>query len=233
MRLSERQTTEIEQMTKETLHSLLCFHVSHKALDFVHEDSTTNWRELEDKLHHEYPVKGVGIFATRSNLKNIYEFDGGFLYSEEDLYPGDVPSELDSYPYQAASSAYLYTQLEVYGNSIVNVMNPGYLQGHQAWHRGIYNGIDLTTKAKRYKARKKFSRPFGRSASRVPNYAVKRLVWLKKHRNDFIHASESSVNFDDFFAYTMSTLVSIYFLAIPSVTKIKCYPFYDYEGKWK
>lgn len=233
MRLSESQKTEIEQITKETLHSLLCFHVSHKALEFVHEDSTTNWRELEDKLHHEYPVKGVGVLATRSNLKKIYEFDGGFLHTEEDLYPGDVPAELDSYPYQAASSAYLYTQIEAYGDSIVNLMNPRYLKRHQSWHHGIYNGIDLTTKEKRHEARKNFSHPFGRPASAVPDYAVKRLIWLKRYRNEFIHTGESSINFDNFYAYTLSTLVSIYFLAIPSAPQIKCYPYFDYEDKWK
>jgi len=233
MRITTEKQAIIRSITIDTLRDLLTFHVSHKAIEFVHEKSTINWRNLEDMLHDEYPVKGVGVIANRKNLNILDAEDGGFLYLEEDLYPGEVSAELSSYPYVAASSSYLFTKLELYGDQLVNIVNPDYLRKHQAWHHGVFGGMPLKTKSERDKARKGFAKPFGKSQTSIPYYSVKRLVKLKAQRNQFIHEGQSEIEFDSYFANIIATVLSVYFLLCRNSEEIKLYPYYDYSGKWE
>lgn len=233
MRITIEQQARIREITMATLRDFLTFHISHKAIDFIHEESTDDWSSFEDRLHNDYSIKGVGVIASRNNLKIIDAEDGGFLYLEEDLYPGEVSAELLSYPYVAASSSYLFTMLELYGDQLVNIVNPNYLRKHQAWHHGVYGDMSLKTKVERDNARKRFSKPFGRKQSSIPLYAVKRLIKLKKQRNIFIHEGQSEMEFNSFFANIIATVLSVYFLLAQNNNEIKLYPYYDYSGKWK
>jgi hypothetical protein len=202
-------------------------------MEYIHEEATVHWRELEDRLHEDYRIKGVGIKASRKNLKTVDEYHGGFLHTDEALFPGEVPSELQSFPYRAAAAAYSFTILEGYGDEIVNLVNPGYLKARQAWHHGVYGDANFQDKQAIAKARKGFCTPFGVQPSRIPLYAVKRLVDIKAIRNEFAHEGSASVDFNEFFANVTGTVASIFFALLPAEKELSLFPYYDYTGKWK
>ena len=232
-RLKHAQRIAIIQETDSVLRSLLRFHVSYSTAIFLHEDTVSNWRELEERLHQGYPIKGVGVKATRKNLKIIDSEDGGFLHQEELLYPSEVPSELQSFPYEVTSSAYIFTLLEGYGDNLLTIVNPTYLKARQAWHHAVYGDAKLSDPRQLAKAKDGFSKPFNSSAAKVPLYAVQRLVAIKYSRNKFMHDGHTGIDFKEFFASVVATVVFLHFLTLPSENDLSVYPYYDYDEKWK
>lgn len=222
----------MREVTRLSLHRLLSFHVAFSGLKYVHDNVTTNWRDLEAELHVNYPIKGVGVKVTRSNLRVIDESDGGFLHSSEDLHPGDVPAEIGSFPYGAAAAAYAFTLLEGYGDELVKIVNPGYLKARQSWHHGVYGDINLNEKGALAKAREGFAKPFACPVGRIRRFEVQRLVEIKAVRNEVMHEGTSQVDFVPFFGKVIGTIGSIHFLLIPSDQMLSEYPYQDYHGKW-
>jgi hypothetical protein len=231
--ITDTQRTKISSITETVIHRLLTFHVSYSSLQYIHDKASKNWRDLEEELHNDYQIKGIGVKATRENLKIINENDGGFMHLEEDLYPGEVPAELDSFPYKEASAAYVFTILEGYGDDIVGIVNPDYLKKRQAWHHGVYGDADLTNSETLTKAISGFAKPFKVNAEDIPLYAVQRLTAVKAVRNEFIHEGSASVDFNLFFASVIGTVAFIYFSVLPSALELSVYPYEDYSGKWQ
>lgn len=217
----------------DTLQTLLMFHVSYGAVRYIHEDTVMNWREFEERLHFGYPVRGIGIKATRANLKIIDAEDGGFLHRNEDLYPGEIPSQFQTFPYQAASAAYAFTLLEGYGDDLVEIVNPGHLKLRQSWHHGVYRDLNLKDKAQLAKARDGYVEPFKCKPTSITRYTVERLLDIKSVRNKFMHEGHSNVDFEAFFTQVVATVLALHFMLLPSEKSISLYPYYDYHGKWK
>ena len=232
-RLTEKQRDTVRELTHSALISQLSFRVAFRAADYLHEDARVNWRDFRDRLHSGYPVKGVGIKATSSNLKVFDEDDGGFLHLSEDLNPEDASDELPFFPYQAASAAYSFTLLEGYGNNLANIVNPGYVAERRAWHHGVYGDADLKDPIQLKKAREGFTKPFNRASFKAKNYAVQRLVDLKRDRNAFMHDADESVDFEEFHGKVMGTIAALHFLIVPTEKELSAYPYFDYYGKWK
>lgn len=231
-RLNKKQILAIDELTNLTLKAQLEFRVGFRTADYLHENANRNWRELREQLHNGYPVKGVGIKATHSNLKVLDAEDNGFLHLNEDLDPDDASGELPNFPYAAASAAYSFTLLEGYGNALVEIVNPGYLKARQAWHHAVYGDMDLKTSAQVKKAKEGFAKPFKRDHSKAKKYVVKRLIYLKRIRNAFMHHAETCVDFQDFHDSVLGIIASLYFLVLPAKKSLSLYPYQDYDGKW-
>lgn len=227
-RITKTQRIGIHTKTKSVLNRLLTFYVSFSSLEYIYRTATSDWRELEEQLHNDYPIKGAGVKATRNNLKSCCDF----MHMEEDLYPGEVPAELQSYPYQEASAAYIFTLLEGYGDDIVELINPGHLKVRQAWHHGVYGDANLKDKIALARAKEGFTKPFKCAPNKVSRFAVQRLVKIKAIRNEFMHEGSANVNFNDFLANVVGTVASIYFMLLPTETELSVYPYDDYSEKW-
>jgi hypothetical protein len=230
--LNQRQKTLIKELTTTALYRLLTFHVSFSSLAYIHSQATDDWRNLEEELHQGYPIRGAGILATRRNLRIIDADNGGFLHTDEDLYPGEVPTELQAFPYEAASAAYAFTLLEGYGDEILAIVNPEAQKQRQAWHHGVYGDADLRDPAQLERARKGFAKSFGRNLKSVPRYAVVRLVRIKAARNQFMHEGTQDICFSEFYGMVLATVASIYFLVLPSESSLSAYPYEDYHNKF-
>lgn len=231
--LTNKQISDVRELTQSALNTQLSFRVAFRALDYLHEDARVNWRRFRDQLHTGYPVKGVGIKATPSNLETLDEDDGGFLHLEEDLNPDDASDELPYFPYQAASAAYSFTLLEGYGNDLADIVNPGYVTWRRAWHHGVYGNADLKDPTQLKTAEKGFTKPFKCAASEAKNYAVQRLVSLKRDRNAFMHNAEEGVDFEEFHGKVLGTIAALHFLILPTEKELSVYPYFDYYDKWK
>lgn len=230
--LSPDKEDKVLQKTNSIIQSLLRFVVSYRAVEFVHNYNHSHWREFEDLLHHDYPVKGVGVKANSSNLDKIEAYNGGFLHAEETLYPGEITSEFDSFPYEAASSAYIFTLLEGYGNDLVEIVNPNTLNKRDSWHKGVHADCDLKNASAVYKAKERFAAPFKSHASKIPKYAVERLIKIKAARNSYMHEGKTSMSFEDFSSSAIGTAIFLHFLLLPNGDELSIYPFDDYDEKW-
>ncbi|WP_429578527.1 hypothetical protein [Paraburkholderia youngii] len=222
----------MRNLTHDALTTQLTFRVAFRATDYLHTESLDNWREFRDRLHNGYPVSGVGIRATRRSLRIVDGEAGGFLHENEDIDPEDATGELPWFPYEAASAAYSFTLLEGFGNELCEIVNPGYLKNRQAWHHGIYGDTDLADKTQLKKARDAFVKPFGCKVDRAKQYAVRRVIDIKRERNSFMHEAEVDVRFEDFHNKVLATIASLYFLVLPSGRELSVYPYYDFHGKW-
>ena len=231
--LALKQSRAIRELTQSALKAQLSFRVGFRAAAYLHEDAQVNWREFRDRLHDGYPVKGVGIKASRSNLHVIEADDGGFLHLNEDLNPGDASDELPFFPYQAASAAYAFTLLEGYGNDLADIVNPGYVSGRRAWHHGVYGDADLSSVAELKKAKVGFTKPFNRAESEAEPFAVERLVDLKRDRNAFMHDADERIDFEEFHGKILGTIAALHFLVMPTSKVLSVYPYFDYHDKWK
>jgi hypothetical protein len=231
-RLNQRQKALIQELTTTALYRLLTFHVSFSSLAYVHDQATDNWRELEEELHQGYPIRGAGILATRRNLRIIDANYGGFLHTDEDLYPSEVPAELQAFPYDAASAAYAFTLLEGYGDDVLDIVNPEARKRRQAWHHAVYGDADLRVPAQLAKAKKGFANAFGKNPKNVPRYTIARLVKIKAERNQFMHEGTSGIRFSEFYGMVLATVASVYFLVLPSESSLSAYPYEDYHNKF-
>ncbi|ARU27940.1 hypothetical protein [Cellvibrio sp. PSBB006] len=232
-RLTKGQKEFIKERTISFFENLLSFHVAYQAAQLLHNNAQENWREFEDFLHMDYPIKGIGIKATRKNLDEPDEDWGGFLHSQEPLSPAHVAPELSYYPLEAASSAYIYTLLENFGNEISENVNPGGLKNRQAWHYGVHGDLNISDEKTVDKAKKGFAKSFSVAERKITKTAIKRLVLLKSARNEFMHEGSYSCEFSEFFQCSIQTVCHIYFMLLPSEKDISVYPYEDFNGKWK
>ncbi|NMM29233.1 MAG: hypothetical protein HHJ12_18640 [Glaciimonas sp.] len=119
----ETKSEKIKDLAQSFFHSALKLHVSFQCSEYLNDKAIVGWREFEDEISVNYPIKGVGITATRSNLDMVDGEYGGFLHLEEPLSATSVTDELHGFPYEAAAAAYLFTALEVYGNDILEIVS--------------------------------------------------------------------------------------------------------------
>ena len=230
--LTEAQKNQVIEATENVLRVLLSFHVSFSSATFVHDQAVRNYRDFEELISQDYPIKGIGVKATSSNLEKVDSDAGGFLHTEEPLFPGDVPAELQSFPFHAASAAYAFTLLEGYGDDILSIVNPGYLKERQAWHHGVYGDLVVSDPVNLEKGQKGFAKPFNVDPAIIPKFAVKRLVSIKKARNTFMHEGHAGIDFKEFFGAVVGTVAFLHFLVLPDGEELSVYPYEDLTGNW-
>jgi hypothetical protein len=231
--LSQTRKREIKSLTTDAIKRLLELGVSHNLFAHVIDENRSDWRSLQDRLHVNYPIEGVGVFATKKNLEKTYAELGGFLHDEQPLAPEEIIYLLGTFPLHASSAVYAFTLLEEYGNGIVNIVNPGYLsRPRSAWHHAVYRDGSLKGRSQIRKARKAFAAAFGKSERHVHEFAAKRLIAIKDARNQFVHEGYSEIDFSSFLAEVIGTVCYIHFLCVPSEKNLKVYPWSDYTGIW-
>jgi hypothetical protein len=71
--------------------------VSHDILVYLKASAKERYVDLEEELHVEYPIKAVGVIATRDKLARIEASIGGFLQAEEDLAPEVVTDHFNEF----------------------------------------------------------------------------------------------------------------------------------------
>lgn len=229
MRISTNKREEVRQVTVDALEQMIRFYVGHKGIKYIHEEKARDWRSLVDSLHISYPISGVRVHAKKNGLRKIEVNCGGFLEFDYPLAPEYMVDDINSYPIDAASASYLFTILEVFGDSLVEKVNPGSLKERHAWHRKVHGDCDLSNKDAIEKAKIGIRETFKLTRRSIPNYAIERLVKLKNIRNEFAHNGDSLVDFDEFFSNSVATVLFLYYFLLPKAREIRVYPFEVYE----
>lgn len=231
MPMSKKQLA-IELVTQDVLRTLLRFHVSHSIALYLKNRTEVRYIDFEEELHINYPIRAVGVVATRKNLREIDSLNGGFLRDEEELAPEIVTDHFGDFPLSAVAAAYCFTILEGYGDELVRIVNRAYEQKRRSWHREVHADADLLDPAQLLRARESYARPFGANARRVPIYAVQRLTRLKQSRNTLMHQGLSAnIDFEEFYGSIVGTVCQLFFLCAPSCTELTVLPFNNRDDK--
>ncbi|MEP9389426.1 hypothetical protein [Mesorhizobium sp. KR9-304] len=234
--IDEEEKYNVERVTRWTLHRMLEFRASHDLTRYLLDQARTNHRQTAAEMHANYPIKGVGVKATRASLTR-HNFDQPyFIIDDQPLAPEDLFFKVAEYPLDGASCSYLFTLVEEYGNFMVRTFYPDYppfKKVHTAWHHGVYAGMNLRNPVEMQKAKAAFTRPFGDEGAHISPQAIRRLRQIKEQRNSFAHEAREDFEFKAFFENTIAIVCHIYFLCMPDRKEIGVYPFEDILGTWR
>ena len=234
---SKTDEAALRELALAAVDRLLDLRLTHDLLEHRIEDGRSRWRELTEQLHAaKYPITGAGVIATRENLGSpkIGAENGGFLHAEELLAPEDVVSNLGSYPLAAASSAYAFSIVEIFGNEVARMVRPDQkTYATWSWHKDVTLDPDDYTERQGMKALRDFAAPFGADFLKVQPASVWRLVAVRGARNDYIHRRIADIDFHTYVGFCLALVCQIFFLAVPGAEELKRYPWTHYdEEKW-
>jgi len=223
----------ILQHTIETLRKMLVFATSVKIQRYITDKHTVDYRQFEAMVaanDEQQRINGTGVLALRCDISRPSSSD------EQDFFRDEVPlgsyelgAHIDEFPLSAAAASYLFTLLEIYGNEVAAIINPGSINTNKAWHEDLRGFADLRDKVQVEKAREAFAKHFDRSSGDVPELAVHRMVELKRSRNDFAHDGIQRVDFSQFLHDTLAVVCHIAFLTTDEA-RLSVYPWDDHSN---
>lgn len=229
---SDRQkSADIMRATVGTLHRILMFVTTVRIQKYIVDQRATNYSDFEQELsnlmEHER-LDGVGVLATRKKLLTKPSFDEkDFLRDGIGLASEELGAYIDAFPLDAAGASFLFTLLEVYGDDVAAIVKPGSIPRNKAWHEDVKGFADLRDSVQVRKAREAFGKHFDVDANEVPEHAARRMVKLKKARNDFAHDRGHAIDFDGFLRDTAAVVCHIAFLTTKA-KRISVYPWEDH-----
>ena len=221
---------KISKLTNEAIEKILEFVLAHRTMEFIYDETMNNWREFEDSISHGYPIKAAGIIATLDNLDKLRE--GSFYHEDELVYPGEATDALNNIYLKQASAAYVFTILELYGDGVSNITQPGHLPDFRSWHNSIKGTINLSDNTALEAARKKFGEPFNINENSIPNFIIAYLVEIKNLRNKYMHKGHAAIDFEDFTKKALALICFIHLTLVPTDTSLALYPYEDYYEKY-
>jgi hypothetical protein len=229
---TETKAKKIKEVAHNFFNSALRLHVSIQCACYLNDKAITGWRNFEDEISIDYPIKGVGISANRRNLNTVDGEEGGFLHDEEPLSATSVTDELHGFPYEAAAATYLFTAFEVFGNDVLEIVTGIELGEADAWHKPVYGRLNLKDNPAIESVKAKLAERFKLSASDFSTLTIARLASLKRRRNSFVHAGTGNISFSDFFAEILGVALALYFAVLPNEIDLKMYPYEDFNEKF-
>ena len=229
------EQVELQAMTRRTVDQLLQLKVTHDLVRHVIDETREDWRSYVARLHEQYPIRGIGVIATPDALAS-HDYDGdagGFLHGDEDVAPEEIISNLNDYPLQAATAAYAFSLVEVYGNDVANLFKPGSVRPLGSWHTDIKFDLDSRDTAQSLRAAAAFAKLFDGDPADIKPASVIRLVAMRRARNDYVHRKDTGIAFDRFLAYCLAVVCQIHFLKASDQSALKVYPWEAFDEKWR
>ena len=220
--------THIIKLTKSVLDRMLTFKTTVDIQNYVMNKTHADFREFEAEVSINNPIKGTGVLADRTNITtgtSVYKKE--FYHNNVDVGAHELGAYVGLFPFDDASASYIFTLLEVYGDDVVNVVNPGGVGGSRAWHQEIKDNYDFRDAVQKQKAREAFAKHFLADWNNVPEVAPLRMIALKKQRNAFAHQGNARINFEEFISDSLAMVCHIAFLTT-GVDRISSYPWEDY-----
>ncbi|RVD18151.1 MAG: hypothetical protein EOS73_09840 [Mesorhizobium sp.] len=218
------------------MKTLLTFKASHDGTKYVLRRATEfqGRSELEVLMHESgYPVRGSGLILSRKSLSKRYDQLLGTDYLDDvDLAPETLSAELDWYPFDAASASYVFTIMEAFGDACAHIVSPNSLTARQSWHNKVYGDANISDRTQVLQARKGFVKAFGVPYERVLAASAKRLIRLKRQRNEYAHELETDIDFNKFFLDVVLVIYQIALSLYPSYGDLRSYPFQDFHGQF-
>jgi hypothetical protein len=233
MSLPKLEQGKVIQIGERTLKVLLTFKLEVDIQRYLGNRHSINWSDLEHEIAVNQSLHGAGIVATPEELLHEPDFgEEGFFRSQVPLSSEEVGHRILSFPIEAAAASYAFTLLEVFGNDVAAVTSPKGLNRNKAWHEDIKGFADLRDKVQVEAARRAFGKHFLAQAGDVPEIAARRMVELKRVRNDFAHDGNTVISFDNFLQNVLAIICHIIFL-VTDEKRLLVYPFEDHHRIFK
>jgi hypothetical protein len=231
-KLAPTQRRRVSAATSKTLKNLLRFKVTYDIfLQLVH-DAQTHWREFEERMHWNYPVKATGVKTIKETMSSM---QSEYLLDEQDLSPEYFHALLAEFPLESAAASYVFSILEMHGDALLRVANRKYLNEMPrtaSWHYLVYGDANIKKADSLIELTGRYGKPFHQAPMSVEICSVQRLVLLKRARNAFIHELETDIDFNRYFAFAVGVVCDLEFMLVPNSRVIKEFPFEDYYASW-
>ncbi|MBY3364970.1 hypothetical protein [Rhizobium laguerreae] len=214
-------------LTRNVLAEALKFRLSVDINTYVTDRAVTEPAGLEGELSAAYAIRGVGIRANRDNSRSPNDF----INKDSPLDPEDAVAEMQNFPFHAASCAYLFTVLEIYGNDLALCV-VGAPPARGDWHSSASERLKFSVVADVTNAKTRIAGVFGRTKEEIDDHFLASICELKKTRNAIIHEAHRRPNFEDFFETVLSMICQVHFLALPGDQEIIIYPWPDFNNEY-
>ena len=226
-KLGIRQREDVQEATEVLLDRLLQFKLAYETTNYLFQRAMASWGKIESQLDSGIPTEATGIVANRESL----EEKSHTRFEIRDCVGSDtVFSSLNDMPLEPAAISYVFTQLELYGDFVVSVINKRFFavkNGPKNWHSRIHGDADIKDAAKLLRMRSALAAPFRMATDDIPLFAVAQVIELKRVRNEFVHEGRSSANFDVLFSYAADLICQIHFWVLDDEEIIIRWPFRD------
>lgn len=228
---SSKQRAQVLRLTHSTLNGLVEFKTVYDIQRYVTDRHSRDFREFEAETA-EGTFDGAGVISTRDNiLKDPRREDDTFYHDEVPMGSHEVGAYIREFPLEAASASYVFTLIEVYGDEVAAIVAPGSINRNKAWHEDIKGFADLRDPVQVQKMCAAFAKHFGANSADVPELAARRMVELKRIRNDFAHDGSGRVSLPSFLTDAIAVVCHIAFL-VTDETRISIYPWEDHEARF-
>jgi hypothetical protein len=222
---------EILRLTHSTLRGLLRFKTVYDIQRYLTDRHSRDFREFETETA-EGTFAGAGVIATRDTiLKTARRAEDSFYHDDVPMGSHEIGAHIRRFPLEAASASYVFTLIEVYGDDVAAIVQPGSINTNKAWHEDIKGFADLRDQVQVGRTCAAFAKHFGADPAAVPDEAVWRMVDLKRIRNDLAHDGSGRVSFPSFLADAIAVVCHIAFL-VTDETRISIYPWEDHEDRF-
>lgn len=226
----------LNELFTKSINRILKFKLGLESFEYKNDQLLTNWREYEAELEINYPIKGTQLTLSDEvfrKWKNQYN-NNLIINSEKDISSFDITDELADEPfkYKEMTLVYLFTILEDFGNSIIELVNNQYFKNEiqnngKSWHSKINKyqlekGNDLT---------KNFADVFNLKKEDIYPKFVNIFYELKNKRNSIAHELHypDKANFHKDVEAIIIIMSYIYIINDKPKSELKIYPWYDYD----
>lgn len=230
-----KKNEKLKELFESTIDTVIKFKLGLDVYQYQEDKHLKNYRDFEEELAINYPIKGTKVAFGReilSNWKSIFH-NHLIINSNKLLDSSDITETLswNPFPQEQMVLVYLFTILEDFGNSIVEIVNPSLhktlMENDRSWHGPVNkharsNGQDLV---------KKFAEPFQLERSDVDEKFVELLFDLKQKRNSIAHEMRYPENnkFETDFESLIILICYIYHINDPEKEDISYFPWHDWE----
>ncbi|MBP2302823.1 hypothetical protein [Azospirillum picis] len=221
---------QVLKLTVSTIEEILRIKATYDIHRYIINKAERSYQDFEAELHVDYDITGTGVLATSVNIRTAQEEDDDKIVKTDlPLAPESISENIGSFPLEKATASYLFTILEVYGNSVVDIINPGSINKNKAWHEDVKGFADLRDSVQLDKACEAFGKHFAVPGNLVLDHAARRMVRLKKERNDFAHEGSGKVDVLSYLEDVVTVICQIAFMTTKE-ERLSVYPWEDYEG---
>lgn len=225
----------VTEQAVSMLRKMLTFATTVGVQAYIIDRTATQFREFEAEaatLEDDTAIMGTGIIATPDELAAIKpSYEQNFFHDNVPLGSHELGAYISLFPLKAAAASYVFTLLEVFGDDVASIVNPGSINRNKAWHEDIKGFADLKDPVQVMKAREAFAKHFAATADDVPEIAARRMVSLKGKRNDFAHEAASGINFNSYLRDALAVVCHITFL-VTDLDRLSVYPWEDHRGRF-
>ncbi|WP_062117323.1 hypothetical protein [Aureimonas sp. AU40] len=229
---NQQQQREILKLAIGQLDTMLTLATTMRIQQYLLRKNASGFRDFEEEVAHlddQIAIHGTGVLADRQNIlrrPNRWD-DDNFMPEDVPLGSHELGAYIDSFPLDAAGSSYVFTLLEVFGNDVAAIVSPGSISRNKAWHEDVKGFADLRDPNQVTTAQAAFGKHFGIAGPDVPEIAARRMVELKRIRNEFAHDGSGRVDFEGFLKDVVAIVCHIVFLTTDE-DRLSSYPWEDH-----